>query len=226
MRRILILSVAGVLASVALGGCGELRSGTTKTVVQTVTAPSADAPRAASHHRHASRRPSSRAAPAAHSARSTAGDYVYCDPNIAVKVSTTSCGFAENVFYEYWTSDRAAAVDAYSPAVATTVVATCAATGGSITCRTARDAVVRFSVASLEAYDQRQADHYAATHDLGPDGGYSDPAVPPADQGPTPDNEIPNYPNGTGSVVQCVDGMYSHSGGRPGACSYHGGVAG
>ncbi len=35
---------------------------------------------------------------------------------------------------------------------------------------------------------------------------------------------IPNYDNGTGSTVQCSDGSYSHSGGKQGACSYHGGV--
>jgi hypothetical protein len=34
---------------------------------------------------------------------------------------------------------------------------------------------------------------------------------------------IPNFDNGTGYIVQCKDGMWSHSGGRPGACSYHGG---
>ncbi|GAC1530509.1 MAG: hypothetical protein NVS2B6_18620 [Thermoleophilaceae bacterium] len=34
---------------------------------------------------------------------------------------------------------------------------------------------------------------------------------------------IPNFPNGTGFIVQCNDGMWSHSGGRRGACSYHGG---
>jgi hypothetical protein len=36
---------------------------------------------------------------------------------------------------------------------------------------------------------------------------------------------IPNFDNGTGSIVQCADGMWSQSGGRPGACSHHGGVA-
>jgi len=36
-------------------------------------------------------------------------------------------------------------------------------------------------------------------------------------------NCIPNYPNGTGYVDECSDGTYSHSGGRPGACSHHGG---
>lgn len=35
---------------------------------------------------------------------------------------------------------------------------------------------------------------------------------------------IPSFSEGTGSIVQCADGMWSHSGGRPGACSHHGGV--
>jgi hypothetical protein len=34
---------------------------------------------------------------------------------------------------------------------------------------------------------------------------------------------IPNFYNGSGYVVQCNDGMWSHSGGEPGACSYDGG---
>jgi hypothetical protein len=37
---------------------------------------------------------------------------------------------------------------------------------------------------------------------------------------------IANFDNGVGTIIQCADGMWSHSGGRPGACSYHGGVAG
>jgi hypothetical protein len=36
---------------------------------------------------------------------------------------------------------------------------------------------------------------------------------------------IDNFTNGTGYVVQCADGTWSHSGGRPGACSWHGGEA-
>ncbi len=36
---------------------------------------------------------------------------------------------------------------------------------------------------------------------------------------------IPNFWKSTnGYVVECRDGRYSHSGGRRGACSYHGGV--
>jgi hypothetical protein len=34
---------------------------------------------------------------------------------------------------------------------------------------------------------------------------------------------IPSFYDGTGYIVQCNDGMWSHSGGVSGACSYHGG---
>jgi hypothetical protein len=62
------------------------------------------------------------------------------------------------------------------------------------------------------------------------------PATPPPEQLPpapppsTPPSGfcdthpcIPGFDEGEGSVVQCADGMWSHSGGLPGACSYHGG---
>jgi hypothetical protein len=35
---------------------------------------------------------------------------------------------------------------------------------------------------------------------------------------------IPSFNEGTGTIVQCADGEWSHSGGRPGVCSRHGGV--
>lgn len=34
---------------------------------------------------------------------------------------------------------------------------------------------------------------------------------------------IPNFPRGIGYVVECHDGLFSKSGGRPGSCSKHGG---
>jgi hypothetical protein len=34
---------------------------------------------------------------------------------------------------------------------------------------------------------------------------------------------IPSFDAGVGYIVECADGMWSHSGGRPGACSDHGG---
>lgn len=37
---------------------------------------------------------------------------------------------------------------------------------------------------------------------------------------------IDNFDEGNGSIVQCEDGMWSHSGGLQGACSGHGGESG
>jgi len=37
---------------------------------------------------------------------------------------------------------------------------------------------------------------------------------------------IGNFDNGDGYTAQCADGTWSHSGGKSGACSWHGGVAG
>jgi hypothetical protein len=34
---------------------------------------------------------------------------------------------------------------------------------------------------------------------------------------------IPSFFDGDGSIVECADGEWSHSGGESGACSYHGG---
>jgi hypothetical protein len=50
----------------------------------------------------------------------------------------------------------------------------------------------------------------------------SPPAEPAADFCSTHEC-IENFYEGSGHIVQCNDGMWSHSGGRPGACSYHGG---
>lgn len=36
---------------------------------------------------------------------------------------------------------------------------------------------------------------------------------------------IPSFDEGHGTIVQCADGEWSHSGGLPGVCSHHGGVA-
>jgi hypothetical protein len=52
----------------------------------------------------------------------------------------------------------------------------------------------------------------------------SPPPPPPAAPGfCTTHSYIPRFYDGTGYIVQCTDGMWSHSGGLSGACSYHGG---
>lgn len=163
---------------------------------------------------------------------------VRCDANIEVKQSTTTCPFASNVFYEYWSSGEKHVIRAYSPAADRVFTTRCAARAAVIACKTGDGGVVRFSQAAVDRYSQSQADSYAVDHDLGPepaapDAGSSDPgASTDSSAGAVPDGAdfctthdcIPNYANGNGSTVQCADGSYSHSGGIQGACSHHGGV--
>lgn len=178
-----------------------------------------------------------------------APQYRACDPNIDARVDTTTCTFAQNVFWVYWTSGEASPISVYSPAVQRSFRVSCTNDGVGVACTSGDDSGVRFSVAALDAYSQAQAEAYAANHDLGPDayewappaeesdgydypdgedyGDYSDyDSYSDGDYGGTPPGEnIPNYDNGRGYRVQCNDGTYSQSGGIQGACSHHGGVA-
>lgn len=59
-------------------------------------------------------------------------------------------------------------------------------------------------------------------------GTYDDSSPPPVGEADFCETHscIDYFDEGVGSIVQCADGMWSHSGGRPGACSHHGGVVG
>jgi hypothetical protein len=161
-----------------------------------------------------------------------------CDPNITVRAGTTTCGFAQNVFYAFYTdgtSETQNGLRAYSPATGQGYAVACATDGAeNVTCVAGDGGEVHFNLAAVRVYDDVQADRYASTHDLGPDAGsHAGGAVtgvdntqdqPRDENGPTSANEIPNYDNGNGYPVECADGMWSQSGGIQGACSSHGGV--
>jgi hypothetical protein len=171
---------------------------------------------------------------------------VACDPNISVRAGKTSCGFGENVFFAFYRDalafDSQNAIQAYSPATGVEYAVACATDGArNVTCVAGDGGEVHFNLRAVDAYDDKQADAYAATHDIGPTAAGSEPGASygatspdslpvapsdpvPSDGGPTPANEIPNYDNGNGYPVQCADGMWSQSGGIQGACSHHGGV--
>ncbi len=100
--------------------------------------------------------------------RPASAGYVHCDANISAKADTTSCGFAANVFYEFWSSGEGTALHVYSPATQKTYEVHCTVREAKVACSTLDGSGVRFSQASVDAYSQSQADHYAATHDLGP----------------------------------------------------------
>jgi hypothetical protein len=200
----------------------------TVTVHETAGAASSQSPSPAHRQRHKARKGSKR----------PSSGFTQCDANIGVKAATTTCGFAQNTFFEYWTSGEAPDIQVYSPATKRAFTTHCAVSNGTVRCTTNDGGAVRFSVAAVDRYDQDQADAYALSHDLGsgsPSGDAPPTYAPPADETSTPSYDggadfcdthdcIPNYDNGNGYTVQCSDGTYSQSGGIQGACSHHGGV--
>ena len=232
MRRASALAVGAAIAT-SLASCGSTRIERETTVVRTVTEETSSSVSAQATQRH-----SARARRDVGTTSRAAAAYTRCDPNIRAKAATTTCGFAENAFYEYWASDGAASISVYSRATGTTFETSCTSGEGQVVCTTTDGGVARFSEASVARYTDAEAARYARSGKLGPAGSTTAQrrsASPPASSapstasaspsdGPNPSNEIPNYPNGNGYAVQCADGMWSHSGGIQGACSGHGGV--
>jgi hypothetical protein len=175
---------------------------------------------------------------------------VACDSNITVRASTTSCPFAQNVFYAFYQDADAAepqnSIGAYSPVSRQSYAVACATDAAdNVTCVAGDGGEVHFDLGAIALYDDEQAAAFAAAHDLGPrserapddrgsgtSGGsdygddYGDDYGSDYgdDYGSDYGDEIPNYDEGNGYRVQCADGMYSKSGGIQGACSGHGGV--
>jgi hypothetical protein len=77
---------------------------------------------------------------------------------------------------------------------------------------------------SVTASDSGQTQQSSTTS------GYNPPQPPPTTTASASDfcsshPCITGFDSGTGSIVKCGDGLWSHSGGVSGACSHHGGVA-
>jgi hypothetical protein len=233
VRVRLLVMLAGGLASLA-AGCGNEADGTkTVTVESQVTVETPPPKKKKQRNAFPKQTAPAKPQPA----------FVYCDTNIQVREDTTTCPFAENTFWSYWTSAEAASLPVWSPAAQDTFTTSCESDGARVTCTTSDGGAVKFSQAAVDRYSQSQADAYASAHDLGPDPyeglaySGSDDSLPdyeapdyepdytsPDDYTP-PGENIPNYDNGQGHRVQCADGTFSRSGGIQGACSYHGGLA-
>lgn len=179
--------VLGVLLLLAFGGCG----GTTE-VVKTVTVdrPVIADPDPAPSKKRKEQGSEGRATPAIPS------EYVRCDANIEVKAATTTCAFAQNAFWHYWTSGESGAIQVYSPAARSTFDVSCKVRDSQIGCSTSDGGEVRFSQDALDLYSQTQADRYAGSHDLGPNP-YEDlpeTGSPPGDgQGTTGGKDCQGY---------------------------------
>ena len=124
----------------------------------------------------------------------------FCDANIRARIGTTTCLFAQNVFYSYWLNsfDPGVFADlpglpAYSRAAGRTFYLHCSGLT-TISCRTSDRAHVTFSSAAVLRYTAEQANAYAATHELGDVPAPSDPAVAGVDPYYTPPTSTPVYP--------------------------------
>src|SRR4051812_36003332 len=126
-RRGALAATAAVLAAVALGGCTAPEqpaiadaTATSTPAVATATATAAAAPK----HRHKRKR-----APVAR----RASGLVACDTNITVRADTTSCPFAQNVFYAFYEDatpfKSQNSIQAYSPASQEDYAVACATDG-------------------------------------------------------------------------------------------------
>jgi hypothetical protein len=234
VRVRLLVTFAGVLASLAAAGCASEADGTKTVTVESQVTVETPPPK-----KKKQRNP----LPKQTDPAKPKSAFVYCDTNIQVREDTTTCPFAQNTFWSYWTSAEAASLQVWSPAAEDTFTTSCESVAAQVTCTTHDGGAVKFPQAAVDRYSQSQADAYASAHDLGPDpyeglpSSGSDESVPdyeapdydpdytPPDDYTPPGENIPNYDNGRGYRVQCADGTFSHSGGIQGACSYHGGVA-
>jgi hypothetical protein len=115
-------------------------------------------------------------------------EFVNCDSNIEAKADNTTCPFAQNLFWTYWTSGESGGpLAVWSPAAQTSFTTTCAPGEGRVVCNTSDGGVVRFPQAAVDAYSQSQADAYAGSHDLGPDPYEGLPEVAPPEDSPGPE---------------------------------------
>jgi hypothetical protein len=179
------IAALALLGTVSMSACGEAPH--TKTV--TVSAP---APETAAT-RDASPKPDADSDDRRTTPRRPKTVLTTCDANVRAKAKTTTCGFAENVFYEYWRwreYREVTDIEAFSSALRAFLPVDCNQ-GQAVVCRTSGGALVRFPLSAVNAYTLDNAAHYALNHRVskGPNR-TSDPPVPPSDDGTDCD---PNY---------------------------------
>ncbi len=210
---------------IALGACGVAACGSTQVErTVTVTASQAGEPSVAPAPLPKRRRPGRIAAPL-HA----------CDQNISVKRFTTSCPFAQNVFYSYWLNETEPGVfadspglPAYSPARGKMFYLDCSG-GRTIACRSGNGAYIQFPASAVARYTAANAEQYATSAELGDVPAFTRESTPvsdpPAEAAPadqiSPDDCDPNYEG------ECLDpntGDYDCLGGSGNGPNYTGPV--
>ena len=159
-----------------------------------------------------------------------------CDQNISVKRFTTSCPFAQNVFYSYWLNETEPGVfadrpglPAYSPARGKMFYLDCSG-GRTIACRSGSGAYIQFPASAVAGYTAANAEQYAASAELGDVPAFTTQSTPVSDPpaevapagGASPDGCDPSYEG------ECLDpnaGDYDCLGGSGNGPYYTGPVA-
>ena len=209
MKRFLKGAAGGFVLLVviaAIAGCGGDKNsgaGATSSAGTSTTATSIAAPKPTRPRRN----------PCAHITRS----------------SVTSCPFALAVKRAYL-SHPSGTVVAYSPVTHKTYTMRCIQSKGVAACAGGIGSEVAFNAPPGPGTTAQQASSSTATQ--APPAATTEEVEQPGSSSHATDDQfcsthqcIENFPNGNGSIVQCQDGEWSHSGGLSGACSDHGGEA-
>jgi hypothetical protein len=157
------LPLAALTVVVIAAGCGS-GSRQAETVqsappaMTTVTAPTTTASQATT---------AVHTAPPRNGPKSVPG-FASCEGFVEALVETTSCDFANNVFWTFYEARPEQVFPVYSPATGKSYEVTC---GGDfvVTCTGGAGAKVRFPMSAVEGYTERDATAYADSHDLGPE---------------------------------------------------------
>jgi len=228
MRRRAI--IAGVGTALVLAGCGSTRTVTVSTPGAERAPLSATTARPANTPRKVQRRFNNPAQPpdpsvtaycnqvrvghACHAVTAAPEDpnespQRNCDTNIVAN-SHTSCGLAENAFYEYYETrsvgyKKSASIGVHSPRTGGDYELGCEQREGLVACissPTSDGIFVDFPVAAVENYTEAQAEAYAASRDVGHP---KAPYKPPSEPSPAP-SASPSPNAGEDEV-----GSYSHA---------------
>jgi hypothetical protein len=172
-----VLAVATLLSAVSVSACGDAQQ--TKTV--TVAAPAQEAATTSdASPKQVADSGGGRTTPSRPKTVLTA-----CDANVRAKAATTTCGFAENVFYEYWRwleYGEVTDIKAFSSALRAFLPVSCHQ-NEAVVCRTSGGALVRFPPSAIKAYTLDNAAQYARNHRVtkGPNRANEAPVPPSQD---------------------------------------------
>jgi hypothetical protein len=175
-----VLAILALATSMALGACGGAQQTKTVTVAATTPATETGTETTPSDGKPGTESGRDRATPPR--PKTT---LVACDANVRIKAATTTCAFAENVFYEYWRwleYGEVTDIQAFSPALGRFLAIDCDHSD-AVRCRTNAGALVRFPQTAVEAYTIENAAKYARGHKVSDRPHPTDPAPAPPSGG-------------------------------------------